>query len=163
MTNPLKKISTKIFELGERKRELELETNKAQSIYDVETKKAGEAAVAATALQQRVEDLVVSVEEAEGLGLEGVKKASEAIASATEILREIGKISEGALESVKKVDAVIAKRMEELKLAKEEDAQRTLLIVKEGEKLNILKKDLDIYRNRLQTRYNELGLGELIL
>lgn len=163
METPLKKISTQIFELGEAKRKLELATNEAKSVYESETKKANDAAEAATALQTRIEELTRSIQEIGDLGNVSIEKASEAILAAIEILKEVGRISESALAGVKKADDTITKRLEELAAAKEEGKKRSEVMVREGERLNVLKKDLDIYRNRLQTRYNEQGLGELIL
>lgn len=163
METPLKKISTRIFELGEEKRRIELATNVAKSVYESETKKANDAAEAATVLQTRIEELSRSVQEVGNLGNISIEKADDTITAAVEVLREVGRISESALESIKRADLTITKRLEELVVAKEEDARRNEMLVKEGERLNVLKKDLDIYRKRLQTRYNELGLGELIL
>jgi hypothetical protein len=163
MDTPLKKISTQIFELGEKKRQVEVETNKATSIYETESKKAAEATDLVTSLHTKISELTDVSEQINNLGTDSVKEANDAVAASIVVLRSMGNIADAILLAVAKADGVITQRIEDLNKAKADFATKNEEQVKEGERLQVLKKDLDIYRNRLQIRYNELGLGDLIL
>lgn len=163
MGDPLKKISTEIFELSEKKRSLEVETNKAQSTYDTVSKQATEAAEGLTAIGGKIEELVQLSGSINSLGLQHVEQVGSFVNDGIEVLRKIGTLCENAFKAIDSIDKSVDGRLEQLRQAEQADAIRWENIVEETKRLKRIEKDLDIYRKRLQTKYNELGLGPLII
>lgn len=163
MNNPLTKISTKIFELGQKKRVLEEEINKVQSIYEVEYKKIQDITLSATALQNSINELENIAEEAGEEGVKFFEKVITSIDDSINVFGKIGDMSNETLLALNRVNDLVNKRKEELLAFDIEYHKQEENIRKEEERLAVLKSDLDIYKNRLQSKYDEMGLGRLTL
>ena len=149
--------------LFEKKRELETKIVTLKSQCETDERKTGEAAEALTDLNTRLNSLNKTIEEVEKLGDEAVSAVSKVIEGAEEATSAATRAVEGAYVLLGGLESRIAEKEVQLTKTTEEHRARIEEINAENGKLAVLKKDLDIYHDRLQKKYYELGLGELIL
>ena len=159
----LKKLSTQITELGEKKRKLEESINVFQITYDTKKKDLEALSVSATDLRQNLSELDSTVEKVNLLGEESLTFSTKTVSEALDTLRDITDVIEKAVKMIDEVNHKIEKRKKEINEFEENLAQKNENIINEQKRLNIMKSDLDIYKKRLQAKYNEMSLGELIL
>src|SRR3990167_3432205 len=150
--NPIKKISTKIFELGSKKRDLEIEINTLKLTHERESQNVLFASESARELQSRIFHLGETIEKTENLGLDVITKVNECIDRALDTFREVGNAAEKTLSFVKQLEILIDKRSGELLEIDKENEKKLENVKLEEHRLSVLKSDLDIYKNRLQKK-----------
>lgn len=157
------KISIKIRELGEKKKDLESDINRLIAIRENETKKISDLAESMSDLRQNCKLLEGRIETTYDLGFQGIRQSTDAINLSIGVLRQIGFVANETFDMLDRLNKIVDTRLVEVGEKEIDIIGRSKLVVKELESLAVRKKDLDVYKTRLQLRYNELGLGDLIL
>ena len=158
-----KMLVNSIQPLQEKKHALELELNKLRSQEEIYRRKTEEASQNATALENRLETLKGS--------LSNNARVAQEIAEFTQSLigRAMGLLHDAALSIDRSQQGLndltvrlgtVEKREIEIGILLDERHQE---LVREEERLNIRAKDLEIYKTRLQKKYDELQLGPLLV
>ena len=149
--------------LFEKKRELETLITTLKSQCEIDERKSRETAEALTDLNTRLENLNKLIEAIEQIGEEAVVSVSGVITESLEAVKGAVGLVDKTYELLRQLGAKVAESELKLENTKKEQAERLDEINRENGKLAILKKDLDIYRDRLEKKAYELGFGELIL
>jgi chromosome segregation ATPase len=146
-----------------KKRELETEIASLASQKEIAQKGSREAQEAVTEINTRIGRLQAEIEQLEKQAEKAVTDAQEVVSGAIEAVRGATGAVEAAVAILKdletRADAATA-RAEEARKVQE---GRIVEIARENGVLDVRKRDLDIYKVRLQRKYDELGLGTLIL
>lgn len=147
----------------EKKKKLEEEVGKLAVSRDTSKREAEEAAEAVTDLNTRkgaLEALVESIIDTAKAAIEMltgiVTQGADAINTANSAIDTAHAVLTGLSVKIKAEETVLEGILASQK-ARMED------IARENEKLGARERDLRIYARRLQEKYDELGLGEIVL
>ena len=157
-------MQTKILTpLYEKKRELEASIVSLKSQFEIAERNSKEASANATDLSDRIARLGVEIEEMEKGAVEATKSAQGAVSEGIMGVKEVISTFEKGIQAIKALDARLEGTIS--KIAEAEKTEKEILeeINRENGKLEVFRRDLDIYKTRLERKYKELGLGELIL
>lgn len=149
--------------LYEKKRELEAEIVSLKSQCEVNNTKAKGIAEQVTDLNETFKKLEDFIDRTEKLGMEALEAVESVITEGVEALQQANKGVDTAIALLDRVTAEIDKKEAKLTEIEAQKKDRIKEINRENEKLEVKKRDLDIYFNRLQNKYYKLGLGELVL
>ncbi len=147
----------------EKKRKLEQEVGELAVSRDTSERKAKEAAEAVTdlndtksKLERLVETVLEVAQKALGVLTDIVTQGSNAVNTANGAIDLAQAVLTGLKAKIEAEEAVLEGILATQKTRLEE-------IAVENEKLGLRERDLDIYKARLQARYDELGLGKINL
>lgn len=159
-------MSKQVSTLGpvyEKKKELEVLVAK---LHDDAIKKQGEYRAiveAADAVEERIKN-------AEKLGVdvasmidESIELLKKVLSRAEETMNGIEKVIDAGIAIFQKLDEEIGKKEQRIEALKVEEGERLRHIAERNGQLSVRERDLDIYKHRLEKKYIELGMGELIL
>ena len=144
--------------LFEKKRELETKIATLKSQCEVEEGKTRGASEALTDLNIRLDSLNKLIGEVEKLGDEAVSAVSKVIEGGQEAASEATRAVDGAYVLLRGIESKIAEKESQLAKTKEEQEARIREINEENAKLEVRKKDLQIYQGRIEARAEELGI-----
>jgi chromosome segregation ATPase len=159
----LKKLSTQITELSAKKRRIEEDINILQITYDTKKKDVDALSTSTTDLRESLLELSSTIENVNLLGEKSVAFGTTAVSEALNVLRDITDVVEKAVKMVDEANTKITERKTEITVLEKNLDKKNENIENEQRRLNTLKSDLGIYKSRLQKKYDEMELGELIL
>lgn len=163
MEFPPKKISLKIAELRSKKKSIEADVNSLRIIHETEHNRVTHSAEGLTSLKVSIKELETLLESAGEYGVNFLGEINVSINEGMKTLREIESLTKLTLVALNKVHEMIDTRKKELIDIDRVNEEKSKNIKIENARLSILREDLDIYKSRLQKKYDELGLGILIL
>ncbi len=155
--------SVGITALAQRKRELETELAGLKSQNEIAARKGAELAEGATALVERIRDLEKQILDLDTAATDAIESAKNASRKASETFSGINTLLDDGLrllEAITKKADDQAKRHGEF--LEEEKTKREYLL-EEGVKLDVRKKDVEVFKKRLQEFYTKHNLGTVIL
>jgi len=142
---------------------LEEECSKLAQKRDIEDQKFKDAAASATEVSIRLEELKKTVEDVAKHGESALDTLSSIIKEASMTVDSSLAIINHTMDIMTKLDGKITERIESIKKLDAEEQTRLDRIVADNNKLDLRRKDLQIYHERLQLKFDEHGLGKVIL
>lgn len=156
-------IQQQISLLYDKKREIETEIAGLKVREETERRRFREAAAAADGLDERVKDLEEQVVAVQKLSDEAVTVCHQLINQTTETMQESERMIEASEQILIALQAEITVQELVLKGFERREKERLAHVAKETERLDTMRVDLHLYKERLQEKYYELGLGKLNL
>jgi len=149
--------------LYQKKRELEVEIGKLAEIRDTEKRKSEEAIAAKIDLEKQLRvlnELIETIEKAgESAMDELVKIVTRALTTSESCIATI----DGTMAMLGRLDSAMSEKIARIKKLDEDEKSRLSRIAQDNQKLDIRERDLQIYQERLQKKFDEVGLGKIIL
>ena len=149
--------------LFERKRELEAQITALATQVETDGTKAKAVADDLADKTARLENLNTLLADIDKLGEEAVEAVSGVINDSTGTAKRAVGLVEAYLKLIEDLDRQVGERELKLENIKKESTERLEEITRENGVLEVKRKDIDIYADRLQAFYYKHNLGELIL
>ena len=149
--------------LTEKKHALELEINKLKELAENGKTTVSEYAGAVTDLLERIKLYEQEIETLQKESTETVDFITVVVTESAINLQTAKKILEGAFRIIGNIEKTIDERIVKMKEWKKFEQERRVQLHKDMEENARMKSDLEIYAGRLQKKYDELGLGKLIV
>lgn len=156
----LQQVLTPVYQ---KKKELEAEIAALAQKRDIEKRRCDEAVEAADAVHKRLKDLESTIELVGKHGEEIVGNLSRIIDEAKLTVDSSVAVIDNTMNILNKLDGEINVKIASVKKLDGEEKARIQKINLENDKLDVRRRDLQIYFDRLQKRFDEHGLGKLIL
>lgn len=156
-------MSSPLTPLLAQKHELELEINNLKDISEQKKRQTEELAEAVTDMLTRIssyEQALEDIHKESSLSVEFIKAV---ITEAAQSLRFSHETLDGAFKIIARIEAKIDEKTVDLKNQQQFERDRRIDLHKDMEDIGRMKTDLAIYHDRLQKKYDELGLGQIIL
>ena len=150
-------------ELQQKKHELELEINKLTSKAEIKANEYKELADSVTDINSRIQTLTANISDIQTFGDKTLEVIKNILIDAHKTVSSSDECVDRSFRIVKELDKQIDTQVLKLQSFQIEEKERREQLAKDVVTLDILKNDLTIYTNRLQEKYDALGLGKLIL
>lgn len=149
--------------LFEKKRELEAQITVLISKIEMKARDFNLVAEASTDVRQQIIALNKMVASINTMGEEAIQAVESLIEQATRALAEANQATTESLSFLKTIEALIVQRIDELHTVEKTSKARLEEIKREGQVLEKTRSDIEVYVQRLQKKYDEMGMGKLLL